>query len=87
MTVLVTDTGFGTDDWVDGFTPLADAGATTASLDLGPDTDPLDVVDRLPALRHRCPAGGTPRNVPEDPLLASSFLPSIADPGAACHVR
>ena len=51
MTVLVTDTGFGSDDWADGFTPLADAGATTASLDLGPDTDPLDVVDRLPALR------------------------------------
>jgi uncharacterized protein (DUF934 family) len=51
MNVLVTDAGFGPDDWAVGFTPLSDAGTTTQSLDLDPDTDPLDLHDRLADLR------------------------------------
>lgn len=47
MSVIVTDTGFGPDDWQGGFTPLAEAGPGTTALDLAADTDPLTLADRL----------------------------------------
>lgn len=47
MTVIVTDSGFGPDDWTAGFTPLDAAGATAVSLDLPADTDPADLAGRL----------------------------------------
>lgn len=45
MTILVTDAGFGADDWTGGFAPLGQTDAT--SLDLGADTDPLDLAGGL----------------------------------------
>lgn len=51
MSVIVTDTGFAPDDWTLGFTALEDAGPTARSLDLGPETDPLNLRDRLAGLR------------------------------------
>ncbi|MBO9477746.1 DUF934 domain-containing protein [Shimia sp. R11_0] len=47
MTVLITDEGFGTDDWTLGFSPLDDAANDVAALDVPSDTDPADVIDRL----------------------------------------
>ncbi|WP_425090562.1 DUF934 domain-containing protein [Tropicimonas sp. S265A] len=45
MSVIVTDTGFGQDDWNASFTPLAEAPANDmAAIDLASDTDP----DALP---------------------------------------
>ncbi len=40
MTVIVTDTGFNSDDWVDGFPAPGDAANDTTSIDLSSDTDP-----------------------------------------------
>lgn len=42
MTVIVTDTGFGTDDWTSGYQPLEKlpANDTTLAVDLASDTDP-----------------------------------------------
>jgi len=40
MTVIVTDAGFGPDDWTGGFTGPADIAVGGAGLDLPPDTDP-----------------------------------------------
>jgi len=37
--VIVTDAGFGVDDWIGGFTPLADSAANTASVDVGSADD------------------------------------------------
>jgi uncharacterized protein (DUF934 family) len=42
MTVIVTDTGFGTDTWTDGFTALGAANDATA-LDVPSDADPADI--------------------------------------------
>ncbi|MAC78989.1 MAG: oxidoreductase [Rhodobacteraceae bacterium] len=56
MTVLVTDTGFGPEDWTAGF---ADAEARTgdAGLDLASDIDPLSVdFDGVPAIRVDFPS-------------------------------
>lgn len=39
MTVIVTDAGFGPEDWDQGFTPLAEAGPDSVALDLPSDTD------------------------------------------------
>lgn len=50
MTVIVTDTGFQTDDWVDGFPAPGDAANDTNSIDLSSDTDP-DAVALTPALK------------------------------------
>ncbi len=50
MTVLVTDTGFGPDDWTGGFTAVGEATTGATSLDLAPDTDSLKLKDQLPVL-------------------------------------
>lgn len=42
MTILVTDTGFGPDDWTGGFTQI-DAANDVAALDLPAETDPSQV--------------------------------------------
>lgn len=41
MTVIVTDTGFGSDDWT---------GSDQTTLDLAPDADPMQIAERLPRL-------------------------------------
>jgi uncharacterized protein (DUF934 family) len=44
MSVIVTDTGFGADDWSTPFTPFADAPANdVAAVDLASDTAPDDL--------------------------------------------
>ena len=56
MTVLVTDAGFGPDDWTAGF---AEAGSreTDAGLDLASDVDPVSVeFDGVPAIRVDFPS-------------------------------
>lgn len=49
MSVLVQDTGFVTDDWSRGFTPLADLPANDAAIciDLASDADPAGLGNRL----------------------------------------
>lgn len=49
MTMIVTDSGFGPDDWTGGFARSGQSDAT--SLDLGADTDPLDLAGRLDGVR------------------------------------
>lgn len=48
---LVTDKGFGPDDWLHGFTPLADLAASDAAraraVDVAADTDPAALAGRL----------------------------------------
>jgi uncharacterized protein (DUF934 family) len=39
-TVIVRDTGFATEDWTGGFTPLADSDAGATAIDLPADADP-----------------------------------------------
>lgn len=56
MTVLVTDTGFGPEDWTAGFSE-ADSREADEGLDLGSDTDPLTVdFDGVPAIRVDFPS-------------------------------
>jgi uncharacterized protein (DUF934 family) len=44
MSVIVTDTGFGPDDWSTPFTPFTDAPANdVVAIDLASDTDPDDL--------------------------------------------
>ena len=43
MTVIVTDSGFQTDNWTDGFSILNEAANDMLALDLAPDTDPFSV--------------------------------------------
>jgi uncharacterized protein (DUF934 family) len=43
MSILVTDTGFGTDDWKGEFTPLEGANTQSNSLDLNSDVFPADL--------------------------------------------
>lgn len=50
MNVIVTDSGFGADDWTGGFMPLEAAAETAESLDLPPDTEPAALAGRLGAL-------------------------------------
>ncbi len=47
MSVIVTDKGFGPDDWTRGFTPLAEAEPGTRALHLPSDTDPAALAGRL----------------------------------------
>lgn len=43
MTVLVTDTGFGVDDWTAGYCDAGKAANDAVSLDIASDTDPADL--------------------------------------------
>jgi len=60
MTVIVTDNGFGTDDWTAGFAPMSEAPANDASLavDVPSDTAPsaLDSLLAAPMLRIDFPS-------------------------------
>ncbi len=47
MTVIVTDTGFGTDDWTLGFVPMDEAANDVAALDVASDTNPADLIGKL----------------------------------------
>ena len=47
MSVIVTDNGFGNDDWTEGFAPVGGA-ANAQGLDLPSDTDVSAILDRLP---------------------------------------
>lgn len=51
MTILVTDTGFGPDNWTGGVTPLADITAGSTSLDLGSDAQTTDLEQVLVGLQ------------------------------------
>lgn len=47
MTVIVTDTGFGSDDWTLGFVPLDEAANDVAALDVPSSADPADVIKQI----------------------------------------
>ncbi|MDT8328151.1 MAG: DUF934 domain-containing protein [Roseovarius sp.] len=47
MSVIVSDTGFAPEDFTTPFTPLAEVDSTTTALDLGADTNPAELGDRL----------------------------------------
>ncbi|GAA6180963.1 DUF934 domain-containing protein [Shimia sp. NS0008-38b] len=47
MTVIVTDTGFGADDWTLGFVPLDEAANDVASLDVPSDTNPAQLIEQI----------------------------------------
>ncbi len=47
MTVIVTDTGFGSDDWTLGFVPLDEAANDVAALDVPSSADPADVIAQM----------------------------------------
>ena len=47
MTVIVTDTGFGADDWTGGYTPANEAANDVMSWDVASETDPASLVDHL----------------------------------------
>ncbi|MEP2532893.1 DUF934 domain-containing protein [Shimia sp.] len=47
MSVIVTDSGFGADDWTLGYVPSADAANDVAALDVSSDTDPATLTDKL----------------------------------------
>lgn len=51
MTVIVTDTGFGSEDWTAPIPPLAEAGAQASALDLPNDTDAATLAGRLDCIR------------------------------------
>ena len=51
MNVIVTDAGFGTDDWTDGFTDAELDIANVNGVDVGSDGDPDRLKDRLVSLR------------------------------------
>ncbi|MBJ6373520.1 DUF934 domain-containing protein [Sedimentitalea arenosa] len=57
MTVIVTDTGFGKDDWTRGYSTLGETANDVLSLDLAPDTDPAEVplAPSLAMIRVRFP--------------------------------
>lgn len=65
MSVIVTDSGFGRDDWTGGFLSLADQPANdiSAGVDLGSDTDPttLDAVLTAPLVRIAFPSSADGR--------------------------
>lgn len=54
MTVIVTDTGFGAEEWTHGFTPLAELAAnesgTELAVDLASDEDPMQLHNRLSSI-------------------------------------
>ncbi|MCP9481885.1 DUF934 domain-containing protein [Shimia sp. CNT1-13L.2] len=47
MTVIVTDAGFGSDDWTKGFVPFSEAANDVISLDVASDTDPAALIEQL----------------------------------------
>jgi len=51
MSVIVTDTGFGKDDWTSGITTLSDAANDVIALDLSSDTDLTVLVGHLDSVR------------------------------------
>ncbi|MBO9475087.1 MULTISPECIES: DUF934 domain-containing protein [unclassified Shimia] len=51
MTVIVTDNGFGTDDWTLGFAALDEAANDVASLDVTSDTDPAVLIAQLSGVK------------------------------------
>ncbi|PKQ14036.1 MAG: oxidoreductase [Alphaproteobacteria bacterium HGW-Alphaproteobacteria-1] len=51
MSIIVTDRGFGRDDWTAPVTPLAEAGIDATALDLPNDTNPADLAGRLEGVR------------------------------------
>ncbi|WP_422050908.1 DUF934 domain-containing protein [Shimia sp.] len=51
MTVIVTDNGFGADDWTLGFVPLDEAANDVAALDVPSDTDPAAVIAQLSGVK------------------------------------
>lgn len=51
MSVIVTDTGFGKDDWTRGFAALDEAANDVVSLDLPSDTDPVLLAGRLDSVQ------------------------------------
>lgn len=51
MTVIVTDKGFGADDWTLGFVPVDDAANDVAALDVPSDTDPAALIAQLAGVK------------------------------------
>ncbi|TCL09786.1 uncharacterized protein DUF934 [Shimia isoporae] len=47
MSVIVTDAGFGRDDWTGGFVPLDEAANDVIALDVPSDTDPAELATKL----------------------------------------
>ncbi|MGR3715104.1 MAG: DUF934 domain-containing protein [Shimia sp.] len=47
MTVIVTDTGFGADNWSSGYVALADVTNDVVALDVPSDTDPAELGKHL----------------------------------------
>jgi uncharacterized protein (DUF934 family) len=47
MTVIVTDKGFGSDDWTLGFVPLDEAANDVAALDVPSSADPAEVIKQI----------------------------------------
>ena len=47
MTKIVTDTGFASDTWENGFTPVAAANTTQSAVDLESDFDPYSADDTV----------------------------------------
>ena len=47
MTVIVTDTGFGTDDWTKGYVPASEATNDVVALDVTSDTDPASLTGHI----------------------------------------
>lgn len=50
MSVIVTDAGFGPDDWPDEFASLS-ANDSGSAVDLGPDAEPRDLAARLDSIQ------------------------------------
>lgn len=50
MTVIVTDQGFGSDDWTAPITPISEADTSATALDLPNDTHPATLAGRLDGL-------------------------------------
>lgn len=51
QSVIVTDSGFATDDWTEGFVPELEAGEDVSAIDLASDAIPANLANRLPYLK------------------------------------
>ena len=51
MTVIVTDTGFGADDWTGTIVPFDQITDSTEAVDLSSDTDPSELGEKIATLR------------------------------------
>lgn len=51
MNVIVTDTGFGADDWTEGYVALSDAANDVVSVDVPSDADPKTLEDQIRTLK------------------------------------